>query len=708
MVRFIGTNSDHPIVLATSMGDTNTAVGAARSFLSVYGPLFGLATSVDDVSLLRIGLAQNGRVALRFQQMNRGLPVMGGELIVHVDEGRGIIAAIGELCPDLHLDLTPVISPQEAQQIALAELARIHRLGIDDLETTAPELWIYNPALLGGPGPRLSRLVWRMDVRSKHLPPVNELVLVDAHLGLVARHFNQVETGLFREIYDNSNNGSLGLPGNGPVRSEGEPSTGIPDVDAAYSYLGDAYTYYANVHGRDGIDDQGMPVVATVRYCPDWSDPGFCPFPNAFWSGSQIAFGEGFAQADDVVAHEFTHGVTDYESNLFYYMQSGAINEALSDIWGEFVDQVNGAGTDASAVRWLIGEDVSNYGPFRSMADPALYGDPDSMTSSNYYCGRNDSGGVHTNNGVGNKAAYLMVDGGSFNDQIVDGLGMINSARIWYEAQTNLLTSAADYQDLYDALQQACINLIGLEGITSDDCQQVSRVVQATEMLRQPAACPANEAPLCPPWRSPVDSFFDDLEDVSSGNWSHSALSSSDGWYYPQNAHSIPGFDATYASSGQINFWGSDPSVPSDSLIAMTSDVLLPPSAYAYFKHAYAFDAEGETIRDGGLVEYSVDGGNTWSDAGPLFTHNGYTGTILSTGGNPLAGRPAFGGESYGYISSRLDLSGLAGERIRIRFRIGTDNWGGAYGWFIDDVRIYTCVGPALGNRTYLPIVLNR
>ena len=117
--------------------------------------------------------------------------------------------------------------------------------------------------------------------------------------------------------------------------------------------------------------------------------------------------------ADDVVAHELTHGVTQYESNLFYYYQSGAINESFSDVWGEYYDQANGLGNDSAGIKWQIGEDISGLGAIRNMSNPPSFGDPDRMSSANYYEGKDDSGGVHHNSGINNKAVYLMVDGGS-------------------------------------------------------------------------------------------------------------------------------------------------------------------------------------------------------------------------------------------------------------------------------------------------------
>src|SRR6185503_21324336 len=244
-----------------------------------------------------------------------------------------------------------------------------------------------------------------------------------------------------------------------------------PHADAAHKYALGTYNLYATQFNRDSIDNQGMTIVSTVHYCCFL----ICPYDNAFWSGTQMVYGDGygFALADDVVAHELTHGVTQYESNLFYYYQSGAINESFSDLWGEYYDQINGQGNDAAEVKWQLGEDVSGLGAMRSMSNPPAFGDPDKMSSANYYQGEDDSGGVHYNSGINNKAVFLMVDGGTFNGKAVTALGWVKTSSIYYEANTNLLSSGADYSDLYYALQKACSNLIGQQDITSADCLEV-------------------------------------------------------------------------------------------------------------------------------------------------------------------------------------------------------------------------------------------
>jgi len=703
-VNFLGSDRDHPIPRPASLTAEASPAEAARAFLATYGALFGLTDPADELIVMRQTEADRGRSFVRFQQVYQGIPVLGGELIVQLDGERNVVSVGGEMLPDIRVNVVPTVSPEAAQERALALVAREYGIAPEALTATPPALWLYNPALLGGPGPRLTTLVWRLEVSPLELLPLRELVLVDARLGVIALHFNQIESGKYRKIYDNNNNPNAGLPGNGPVRQEGQGATGISDVDKAYDYAGDVYDFYFNYHGRDSINGAGMELLSTVRYCES-GEP--CPYDNAFWNGQQMVYGQGYPAADDVVAHEMTHGVTEYESHLFYYMQSGAINEAFSDIWGEFIDLTNGKGNDAGAVRWAMGEDAPG-GAIRSMANPPAYQQPDKMSHYYYYCGELDNGGVHTNSGVANKAAYLMTDGGTFNGKTVTALGITKVAKIWYEVQANLFTSASDYLDLYNNLQQACTNLVGVAGITWADCQQVKDAVDAVQMNQQPTSCPANDAPVCAAGQLPNHLFFDNLEAPYSGRWASRALSGGNTWYFPQNQNPYD-FDATYATSGRYNFWGYDQSQRGDYVMEQQVDVNLPGGSqpYLHFNHAWAFE-DGTTLKyDGAIVEYSTDSGAHWTDASALFINNGYNGTIASSLGNPLAGRNAFVGESNGYLSSRLALSGLAGQSVRFRFRIGTDNSGWAYGWFIDDIRIYTCYTPTnTPTRTPSPTLM--
>ena len=134
-------------------------------------------------------------------------------------------------------------------------------------------------------------------------------------------------------------------------------------------------------------------------------------------------YGDGYAGADDVVGHEITHGVIDRSSDLFYWGQSGAINESLADVMGEIVDHRNtlaaGPTPRGPSAR------TSRAGPIRNMSNPPAMSEPDRMTSPAVdfgHVGNADSGGVHFNSGVGNKTAYLISQGGSFNGQTITGI----------------------------------------------------------------------------------------------------------------------------------------------------------------------------------------------------------------------------------------------------------------------------------------------
>ena len=704
-VRFIGTDQAHPIAQPAQLaGDVSPEI-AARSFLATYGTLFGLTDPAQELSVMRARTLDAGGSMVRFQQVYRGISVLGGELIVNMDAARNVLSASGEVLPDIGVSTAPALDAEAAQQVALQKVAKDNDLEAGALTATQPELWIYNPVLLGGPGPKVTSLVWRMDVQAKELLPIRELVLVDAQLGFVVLHFNQIDTALSRTVYDNQNSVSEDLALFPAVCTEGGGCTGpgTTDDDFAFDFGGDTYNFYSTNHSRDSLDGLGMALISTVRYCPVG---GLCPYPNAFWNGAQMVYGQDYASGDDVVGHEMTHGVTDHESRLFYYMQSGAINESFSDIWGEFIDQTNAYNGPGGGVLWLMGEDLP-IGAIRSMSNPPAYGDPDRMGSSNYHCGpddfgSDDMGGVHTNSGVGNKAAYLMAAGGSFQGYDVAALGIVKTAKIFYKVQTDLFTSASDYQDLYDGLQQACTTLIGTAGITAADCQEVKDAVDATQMNQQPASCAANEAPVCSAGQTVNTLFFDNLENPASGNWSSSIVSGSyNEWYYPQTPN-FYSFDATYATSGITNFWGYDLELAGDYAMSKTANVALPPGSnpYLYFRHAFGFENGNY---DGGVVEYSLDGGG-WTNAGALPAVNGYNGTI-SSGSNALNGQAGFVNNSNGYISTRLSLSSLAGHNVRVRFRLGTDVSAGDWGWFLDDIRIYTCTSGEITNPVYLPFV---
>jgi bacillolysin len=699
LVRFLHLKQPDRSPQLRALSEGKAAEPAARGFLGRYGELFGLSDQSKELSVERVTSADSGRSFVRFQQRQNDIPVFGGELIVQTDPSGVVVSVSGKTAPRTVQYTTPSIDSAGAADRALQLAGKKYQIDRADLTVTTPGLWIYNPSLLDS-GPNVNRLVWRLEVKATGLRLLDELVLVDAQSGNVVLHFSQIRFVKDRKIYDDNNTptsllpGDIGFPGT-LARSEDDPATADTDVDNAYYYAGLTYDFYHDYLGRDSIDGNGMQLKSTVRYCDDIHP---CPLTDVYWDTTheQMVYGQGYASALDIVAHEITHGVTQHTSRLFNYMQSGAIAESLSDVFGKLV-QLQYEPPPAGE-RWLIGQGLNLCGPphlpLRDIQNPvsyidcARYYDADRMTSPNYYCSTSGADGLHRNAGVNNKAAYLMVDGSSaepggvFNGYSVTGIGIVKVAKIYYEAQTNLLTSGSDYEDLYYALQLACGNLIGTAGITDADCVQVTNAVDAVEMNIQPTNCSAPEAPLCGTGLVPKDVFFDDFE--GAVHWSHAATSGADAWVVPEGG---------YAKSGISSIWGEDVNDLSASYVATDSGVDLPAGAYLHFNHAYDFEAQDTDYYDGGVLEYLTnDAGAQWTDAGSLIIGNGYGGTITTEFDNPFAGRPAFVGTSNGYISSSLDLSGLAGKNVNFRFGIGTD--AGAFpglGWYIDDFRIYTC-----------------
>jgi hypothetical protein len=273
------------------------------------------------------------------------------------------------------------------------------------------------------------------------------------------------------------------------------------------------------------------------------------------------------------------------------------------------------------------------------------------------------------------------------------GIGRDRAASLYYQALSTRLTPAANYVDLADALVGACTDLVGVGvgGFTLAHCATVRDATLATEMDLEPRRLAPRQAPVCRAGKRPIDLFYDDLEDPAAGRWVIERLGDSrEGWFYPQNPNDSPAWDGTWASSGRLNLYAPDFGRVSDSVIRTRSPSHVPAGAYLRFEHGYSFDKDARRRYDGGIVEVKADGG-PWRPVNELFTHGGYNGRLARGTGNRLAGQRAFTGDSHGWSSARVDLSRFAGRWLKVRFRMTSDRAIGGRGWYIDDVRIYSC-----------------
>ena len=262
--------------------------------------------------------------------------------------------------------------------------------------------------------------------------------------GLMSSMFS-VSNKLDRTIFDAEN--TENLPGT-LVRREGEKPKGAKTVSEAYDYSGSTYNFYKDVFKRNSIDTRGMKLDSTVHYGEEYN--------NAFWNGTQMVYGDGdgeifqrFTKSIDVIGHELTHGVTQYEAALEYEGQAGALNESFSDVFGSLVKQY-ALKQKADKADWLIGAGLFTNKikgvALRSMKEPgSAYNDPTIGKDlqpghmKNYVNTSSDNGGVHINSGIPNRAFYLIAIE-------LGGYAWQKAGKIWYIALTERLRESSNFQ----------------------------------------------------------------------------------------------------------------------------------------------------------------------------------------------------------------------------------------------------------------------
>lgn len=251
-------------------------------------------------------------------------------------------------------------------------------------------------------------------------------------------------------------------------RTEGQAPVSSAVANKGYDILGETYNYYMNNHQRDSFNERGARIRLNISCSATQA---------AMWDGVQMYACDGFV-TNDVLAHEFTHGVTQYavggSQGLIYENEPGGLNESLSDIFGSEVDSGD----------WTMGED-SRVGAIRDLANPPRFRQPDSLYNPLYLCSGDQKAIVHTNSGVFNKAYYLMAQGGTHNNCTVTGVGRQKASATVYKAVTTYLRgkSSANSRDMYNAVTQACSDLYGA---TSTECANITAALQSTHMDKQP------------------------------------------------------------------------------------------------------------------------------------------------------------------------------------------------------------------------------
>ena len=247
-------------------------------------------------------------------------------------------------------------------------------------------------------------------------------------------------------------NGGTTLPGSyvTDVDNNFTASTARAAVDAHYGAV-TTYDYFLNTHARDSYDGAQATITSTVNHQQNYN--------NAFWNGQQMVYGDGDGQTFiplvslDIAAHELSHAVTGTSAGLIYQNESGALNEAFSDIMAVMVDRDD----------FLIGEDAYTPGTggdaLRYLDNPTAGDQPDHY--SDRYQGSQDNGGVHINSGIANKQAYLLIAGGTHRGVSVAAIGRAKTEKIWYRALTSYFTSSTNFSGARQGTLSATADLYG-------------------------------------------------------------------------------------------------------------------------------------------------------------------------------------------------------------------------------------------------------
>ncbi|MFG2905988.1 M4 family metallopeptidase [Kitasatospora sp. NPDC048286] len=448
----------------------------------------------------------DGTRHLRYERTFAGLPVLGGDLVVHqkadgtttsVDKATGATIALPSLAPQIPADQAAAQATGAVQStvgIAADEdespLTAVHQTGKAELVVWATD---------GNP-----RLAYRTTVEGERADgtPSRQLLVTDAASGEVLSSHEQVRTaagtgkGVFvgtvpltttqsgssYQLKDATRGGQATYTlkgktsGSGTLVANTTNSFGNGLASNAESAAVDAqfgaaatWDFYKNTYGRNGIKNNGVGAASRVHYGSN--------YVNAFWDDSCfcMTYGDGASNthpltALDVAGHEMSHGVTSATANLNYSGESGGLNEATSDIFGTMVEWY--ANLPADKPDYLIGEQININGngtPLRYMDKPSKDG-----ASADYWSSTVGNKDVHYSSGVANHFFYLLAEGSgaktvngvsynspTSNGSTLAGIGRDKAAAIWYRALTTYFTSTTNYAGARTGTLKAAADLYG-------------------------------------------------------------------------------------------------------------------------------------------------------------------------------------------------------------------------------------------------------
>ncbi|WP_105971831.1 M4 family metallopeptidase [Streptomyces geranii] len=436
----------------------------------------------------------DGTTHTRYERTYAGLPVLGGDLVVHLKSDRTTVSKASGATLTLP-SLTPKLTGASAGSKALATAKGADVTGAET--ERAPRLVVW-----AGAGAAKPVLAWETVVEGVQPDgtPSELQVVTDAGTGKQLLAAEKVHTGegtgqysgtvplgttlsgSTYQLTDGARAGhktydlNQGTSGTGTLFTDDNDvwGNGLPSnrqtagVDVAFGAAA-TWDYFKDVYGRNGIRNDGVAAYSRAHYGSS--------YVNAFWQDSCfcMTYGDGSGNTHpltslDVAAHEMSHGVTAATANLTYAGESGGLNEATSDIFAAAVEFHANLAADPGD--YLVGEkiDINGNGtPLRYMDKPSK--DGSSRDSWNSSLGSID---VHYSSGPANHFFYLLSEGSgaktvngvaydspTSDGQAVTGIGIENAAAVWYRALTTYMTSSTNYAGARTATLQAAGDLFG-------------------------------------------------------------------------------------------------------------------------------------------------------------------------------------------------------------------------------------------------------
>ncbi len=351
--RFVRLQGEQIETLAARLGVRKSSAAQADAFFAAYGSVFGIRDAAAELVLVETTTDAIGETHLTYQQVYQGAPVFAGTLRVHLDAQNRVKVVNGAFVPGIGLNVIPSLSAAEAEAVAERTVAGAQLSvgsgvgGVLEAKAVASTLYVYHDGLLKGVT-GVSHLVYEVEVSNGY--DVREFVYVDAYKGNVVNQITGIQQDLDRQIYSGTLAALLWKEGDAYPWAGEANVTDTVEINALITTTQHTYDFFFNTFGRDSYNDNGIAVHTIFA---DATLAGYCP--NAHWTGSFIGFCRNMA-VDDVVAHEMAHAYTQYTHGLIYQWQSGALNEAYSDIWGETVDMLNNFQLDAPDAPRTVGE----------------------------------------------------------------------------------------------------------------------------------------------------------------------------------------------------------------------------------------------------------------------------------------------------------------------------------------------------------------